>query len=94
MPRSQHILGHPTLQPGLASLFVKKFGMASPFVKKFGMASSFVKNPKIFALYFAEFCPLSMEHAVYEDENGERLNELTEVMKEADGNTLSLCGTP
>ena len=36
---------HPTLQPGLASLFVKKFGMASPFVKKFGMASSFVKTP-------------------------------------------------
>ena len=46
MPRSQHILGHPTLQPGLASLFVKKIGMASLFVKKFGMASLFVKNPK------------------------------------------------
>ena len=37
LPRYQHILGHPTLQPGLASLFVKKFGVASLFVKKFGM---------------------------------------------------------
>ena len=45
MPRSQHILGHPTLQPGLASLFVKKIGMASLFVKMLGMASLFVKNP-------------------------------------------------
>ena len=36
MPRPQHILGHPTLQPGrgLASLFVKKIGMASPFCEK------------------------------------------------------------
>ena len=45
MPRSQHILGHPALQPGLASPFVKKIGMASLFVKKIGMASLFVKNP-------------------------------------------------
>ena len=58
MPRSQHILGHPTLQPGLASLFVKKIGMASLFVKMFDMASLFVKNPKKTILTIESFLQL------------------------------------
>ena len=55
MTRSQHMLGHPTLQPGLASLFVKNIGMASLFVKKFAMASLFVKT-----LYFSPMPPVSL----------------------------------
>ena len=34
-----------TLQPGLASLFVKQFSMASLLVKQFGVASLFEKKP-------------------------------------------------
>ena len=41
------MLGHPALQPALASLFVNKIGMAPLSVKKPGMgatASRFVKK--------------------------------------------------
>ena len=44
MPRSQHILGHPALQPGLASLFVKDwYGL--PFREKVWDGLLFRKKP-------------------------------------------------